>query len=101
MKNFDESKLKQEFSASADLQAEFGGDVEAYIAFKLAEAEGRVQISRPVTSGPVTAEQFHAEIQVEKFKGKIVANEAELKRLDELQGKSEANQYSHGTPCQA
>ena len=42
MKKIDEQKLKEEFAASVDLQAEFG-DVKAYIAFKMAEAQGRIR----------------------------------------------------------
>ena len=34
----------KEFKNSADLRAEFGGDVDAYVAFKKAESEGRVGI---------------------------------------------------------
>ena len=108
MKNFDESKLKQEFSESKDLQDEFGGDVTSYMAFRKAEFEGRVKISRPVTSGPMNLEKFHKEVEVEELSEKIEANEAELKRLarmkDELQkrdAESEKNLYSHGIPCQA
>jgi len=41
----DEAALKAEFAASADLQAEYGGDVKAYIAFKKADAEGQVRIA--------------------------------------------------------
>jgi len=40
-----EEAWKQEFNDSADLQAEFGGDVEAYIAFKKADATGNVRIT--------------------------------------------------------
>jgi len=39
-----EEAWKQEFSASEDLQAEYG-DVEAYVAFKKADAAGRVRIA--------------------------------------------------------
>jgi len=39
-----------EFKNSADLRAEFRGDVDAYVAFKKAEAEGRTG-----TVGGVTA----------------------------------------------
>lgn len=39
----DETALKVRFAASADLQSEFGGDVKAYIAFKLAESQGRIR----------------------------------------------------------
>ncbi len=41
----DEAALKAEFAASADLQAEYGGDVDAYIAFKKADTAGRVRIA--------------------------------------------------------
>jgi len=41
----DEAALKAEFAASADLQAEYGGDVKAYVAFKKADAEGQVRIA--------------------------------------------------------
>jgi len=41
----DEAALKTEFAASADLQTEYGGDVNAYVAFKKADAEGRVRIA--------------------------------------------------------
>jgi len=41
----DEAALKAEFAASADLQNEYGRDVEAYIAFKKADADGRVRIA--------------------------------------------------------
>jgi len=44
-----EEALKQEFAASADLQEEFGGDVEAYVSFKKADAEGRVRIAHQKT----------------------------------------------------
>lgn len=39
-----EEKWKDEFSKSQELQAEFGGKVERYIAFKQADSEGRVKI---------------------------------------------------------
>jgi len=39
----DEAALKAEFAASADLQTEYGGDVEAYVAFKQADARGQVR----------------------------------------------------------
>lgn len=42
MEAIDETKLKIEFEGNSDIQAEFGGDVKAYIAFKLAESEGRI-----------------------------------------------------------
>jgi len=41
----DEAALKAEFAASADLQTEYGGDVNAYVAFKKADAEGQVRIA--------------------------------------------------------
>ena len=41
----DEAALKAEFAASADLQTEYGGDVKAYIAFKKADADGKVRIA--------------------------------------------------------
>jgi len=41
----DKETLKKEFAASADLRSEFGGDVEAYIAFKQADDEDRVRIA--------------------------------------------------------
>jgi hypothetical protein len=41
----DVETLKKEFAASADLRSEFGGDVEAYIAFKQADADGRVRMA--------------------------------------------------------
>jgi len=44
-----EEALRQEFAASEALQAEFGDDVEAYVAFKKADAEGRVQIAHQTT----------------------------------------------------
>lgn len=34
---------KSEFAKSADLQAEFGGSVDAYVSFKQGEADGRVR----------------------------------------------------------
>ena len=38
-----EERLRAEFAASEDLQVEFGGEVESYIAFKKAESEDRVR----------------------------------------------------------
>lgn len=38
----DEKKLRAEFEASEVLQAEFGRDIDAYLAFKKADAAGRV-----------------------------------------------------------
>lgn len=35
-----------EFKNSADLRAEFGGDVDAYVAFKKAEANGQTKDCR-------------------------------------------------------
>lgn len=43
--NKNEEAWKQEFSESADLQAEYGGDVNAYVAFKKADSAGRVRIA--------------------------------------------------------
>lgn len=40
--NADDEALKQEFAASAELQTEFGGDVDAYVAFKKADKAGSV-----------------------------------------------------------
>ena len=40
----DDEALKQEFSASADLQSEFGNDVNSYIAFKKANVAGRTKV---------------------------------------------------------
>ena len=92
---------EQEFSASVTLQSEFAGDLRAYVAFKLAEAQGRVQISRSKICEPITAEQFHAGVRVEELKEKIAANESELERLSGLQKKSAENeaQYANGVPC--
>lgn len=39
----DEKTWKEEFVGSKDLQAEFGNDVKAYIAFKQADADGKVR----------------------------------------------------------
>lgn len=41
----DEAALKEEFAASADLQAEYGGDVNAFIAFKKADEAGNVRLA--------------------------------------------------------
>ncbi len=41
----DEEGLKAEFAESADLQSEFGRNVKAYLAFKKAEAEGKVGVA--------------------------------------------------------
>jgi hypothetical protein len=43
--NKNEEAWKREFSESADLQAEFGGNVDAYVAFKKADKDGRVRIA--------------------------------------------------------
>ena len=43
--NKSEEAWKQEFSESADLKAEFGGDVAAYVAFKKEDAAGNVRIA--------------------------------------------------------
>ena len=40
-----EEAWKQEFAASEDLRAEFGDDVDAYVAFKKADGEGNVRIA--------------------------------------------------------
>ena len=40
-----EEAWKQEFAASEDLRAEFGNDVDAYVAFKKADDEGSVRIA--------------------------------------------------------
>ena len=40
----DDEALKKEFAASAELRAEFGNDVKAYISFKKADAAGQVQM---------------------------------------------------------
>lgn len=107
MENFDESKLKKEFSASADLQAEFGGDVKAYIAFKLAEVQGRVQACRSGGCSMTSVEQFNDEVKLEGLNRKLAANEIELERLRGLQKKNagdedsiNAAQYASGVSCQ-
>jgi hypothetical protein len=51
-----EAGLKKEFAASADLQAEFGNDEAAYVAFKKAESAGRVGIFKKGTSEPGQSE---------------------------------------------
>ncbi|GAI01432.1 unnamed protein product [marine sediment metagenome] len=40
-----EEAWKQEFAASEDLQAEYGDDVDAYVAFKKNDEAGRVRIA--------------------------------------------------------
>jgi len=44
-KDKNEEALKREFAESKDLQAEYGNDVNAYIAFKKADADGNVRIA--------------------------------------------------------
>lgn len=98
----DEEKLRSQFAASTGLQAEFGNDVKDYVAFKRAEAAGRVQISKPGGCQMVEAEQFRDEVQLDELNEKLAANEAELKRLSGLQEKSvedEASQYAAGVAC--
>ena len=41
----DDAALKAEFAASEDLQAEYGNDVDAYVAFKKNDAAGNVRIA--------------------------------------------------------
>ena len=41
-----EKTAKKEFAESKDLQSEFKGDETTYVAFKKAEAEGRVGVIR-------------------------------------------------------
>lgn len=41
----DEETWRQEFAVSEDIQAEFGGNVEAYVAFKKADVAGNVRIA--------------------------------------------------------
>ena len=97
-----EEKLRGEFAASPDLQAKFGGDVEAYVAFKKADAAGRVQFSGSKGCSRMSVEQFNDSVQLEELSGKLEANEAELKRLSGLQNKiaeDEASQYQAGVPC--
>ena len=47
--NKNEEAWKQEFAASEALQAEYGNDVNAYVAFKKADADGRVRIAHQTT----------------------------------------------------
>ena len=42
----DEDTLKKEFAADENLRSEFGNDVESYIAFKQADANGQVRMSQ-------------------------------------------------------
>lgn len=106
-KTIDEKQLRNQFDSSEGLRTEFANDFEAFKAFSLADAAGRIQISRSKSCGPVTAEQFHAEVRMEELNEKIAANESELERLSGLQKKNaddeasqNAAQYASGVSCQ-
>lgn len=103
MKNVDQEKIKAEFAASPDLQAEFGGDVKAFVALKLAEAQGRVHISRPKGCQMMSVEQFNGEVRLEALTKQIAENEIEIVRVQAMQKKSvaenEARQYQAGVSC--
>lgn len=79
--------LRAKFEKSLDLQAEFGGDVDSYLAFKAADGVGRVRI---ITGGclRMSVEQFNNSVELERLNEKLGANQAELKRLEGLQKKS-------------
>jgi len=85
-----EEKMRAEFKASPYLQAEFGGDVEDYVAFKKAEAAGRVQAYGSEGCSMMNAEEFNDSMELERLNEKLEANEAELKRLRGLQNNSVA-----------
>lgn len=94
--------LRAKFEKSLDLQAEFGGDVDSYLAFKAADGVGRVRI---ITGGclRMSVEQFNNSVELERLNEKLGANQAELKRLKGLRNRSvaesEASQYQAGVSC--
>lgn len=93
-----EEKLRVEFRASPDLQAEYGGDVEAYIEFKKADAAGRVRIATGSCSH-MGVEQFNDSVEIGRLNKKLGENETELKRLGELQKKSAEAEKAEVEAC--
>ena len=88
----DEEALKQEFSASADLQAEFGGDVTAYLKFKKVEAAGRAKMCSghgvvAFSSAPAPKEERVPDSEVSA-------------RTEKTFHRDELRQYAAGVPCQ-
>jgi hypothetical protein len=66
-----EDTARQVFAISKELQAEFGGDEVAYIAFKKAEARGQVRIfgkpTSEMTGGNSVAAENSVPAKTEKF----------------------------------
>ena len=97
-----DAELRAQFESSGSLKIEFGGDIEAFVAFRQADASGLVRFSGPKNYGMVTVEQFHAENRMSKLNGELIDAKEKLKSLNEVQKKiaeDEANQYATGVAC--
>lgn len=91
----DESQLRAEFAASADLRSEFGGDINSFLAFKrgegkkmVMEREGGRSLSAPgqkKTEKIISGKESHIAAEA--------ARRAEKIRQDELE------QVAAGMPC--
>ena len=63
-----EESWEREFSTSPDLRAEFGGSLEAFLAFRKAEAAGRVRgLKSSVPASGAAAEAVDEEIWKQEF----------------------------------
>lgn len=101
----DEVALRQEFAESADLQAEYGGDVDAYVAFEKAEAAGRAKVCSghgvafSSAPAPKTEEKVLGKgIPISKDVREVFA-EVSARVSEEMIRRDEQRQYAAGISC--